>query len=287
MTDSEKTIPDLTLHEAAALLGVHYMTAYRYVRLGLLPARKVGGVWQVSGDDVADFRGNNDGRGVAQLEMVDDHPGRRQAPWTERMESRLIAGDARGAWGVIEAALSAGSTLDDIYTQVMTPALVSIGAQWARGELDISVEHRASGIAMRMIGRLGPRFARRGRSRGLVVLGAPAGERHALPLAMVADLVHQRGWEVSDLGADVPVDSFVHAVMEAGDELVAVGMSVSLDAHLPVAAETLAAIRAAAPDARVFIGGRAIVDEAHAQALGAAYFAQSMDQVVSILERRR
>jgi len=31
---------DLTLHEAAELLGVHYMTAYRYVRLGLLPAVK-------------------------------------------------------------------------------------------------------------------------------------------------------------------------------------------------------------------------------------------------------
>ena len=33
--------PDLTLQEAADLLGVHYMTAYRYVRTGRLPARTV------------------------------------------------------------------------------------------------------------------------------------------------------------------------------------------------------------------------------------------------------
>ena len=36
------SVADLTLHEAAELLGVHYMTAYRYVRLGVLPAVKVG-----------------------------------------------------------------------------------------------------------------------------------------------------------------------------------------------------------------------------------------------------
>ena len=35
----------LSLSEAADLLGVHYMTIYRRVRLGILPARKIGGSW--------------------------------------------------------------------------------------------------------------------------------------------------------------------------------------------------------------------------------------------------
>jgi len=43
-------VPDddelLSLRDAADQLGVHYMTAYRYLRLGTLPAKKVGGVWQ-------------------------------------------------------------------------------------------------------------------------------------------------------------------------------------------------------------------------------------------------
>ena len=50
------TAPDLTLHEAAALLGVHYMTAYRYVRLGLLPAAKSGGSWRVTAADLEQFQ---------------------------------------------------------------------------------------------------------------------------------------------------------------------------------------------------------------------------------------
>ena len=42
-----------TLHEAAERLGVHYMTVYRRVRLGVLPARKVDGSWWVDPADLA------------------------------------------------------------------------------------------------------------------------------------------------------------------------------------------------------------------------------------------
>ena len=43
----------LTLQQAADKLGVHYMTVYRYVRTGKLPATRVGGGWQVDPDDLA------------------------------------------------------------------------------------------------------------------------------------------------------------------------------------------------------------------------------------------
>ena len=196
----------LTLHEAAAVLGVHYMTAYRYVRLGLLPASKVGGTWQVAQADLDAYR--------SDVVPVPTGGGRRRAPWAARLESRLVAGDATGAWGVVEAALAAGAELDEVYLDMITPAMQSIGARWAAGELDVSIEHRATGIAFRLIGRLGPRFARRGRSRGLVLLGSPEGERHSLPIALLADLLRGQGWEVSDMGSDMPLDSFVKAAQQ-------------------------------------------------------------------------
>ena len=46
----------LTLQEVADLLGVHYMTVYRYVRLGLLEASKVAGTWQVTPAALAELR---------------------------------------------------------------------------------------------------------------------------------------------------------------------------------------------------------------------------------------
>jgi len=278
--------PDLSLHEAAELLGVHYMTAYRYVRLGLLPATKSGGSWQVARADLDAFRAAGDGGGGAGgsskgADNAGEAVGRRRAPWADRLESRLVAGDGRGAWGVIEAALAAGAEIDEVYLDIISPAMRSIGARWEAGELDVSVEHRATGIAFRLLGRLGPRFVRRGRTRGVIVLGTPRGEHHSLPVAMVADLLRGDGWEVSDLGADLPTESFVVAV-QATESLVAVGVSVTSTDNLEAAAELIAALRLVlANDVLIVVGGHAVADADHAVALGADSWASSARDFVA------
>ena len=268
---------DLTLQDAADILGVHYMTAYRYVRLGLLPASKVGGSWRVTRADLDDFRS-----GASEVSALEPRSGRR-APYAQRLEQRLLAGDARGSWGVVEAALAAGAELDEVYLDILAPAMSSIGARWERGEIDVSLEHVATGIATRIVGRLGPRFSRRGRSRGTVVLGAPEGERHALPIALVADLLRLNGWEVSDLGADTPAASFAHAAAST-DDLVAVGVSVTTEDCLPAAAAAIAAVRAAVPGVALLIGGFAVAGEDHARGLGADHFAADARTMVRILD---
>jgi methanogenic corrinoid protein MtbC1 len=274
---------DLTLHQAAGLLGVHYMTAYRYVRLGLLPARKQGGIWRVGSGDLERLRSG--GPRVAP----NPRGGRQRAPWAARFESRLVAGDARGAWSVVEAAMSAGAEVDEVVLAIISPAMSSIGERWQRGELDIADEHRASGVATRVVGRLGPRFVRRGRTRGAVVIGTPAGDRHALPAAMASDLVRMEGWDVSDLGADVPDASFVHVVSTTPD-LVAVGISVMTDASLPAAAGLIAALRSSgALGAGVVLvaGGRAVRDAAAAAALGADAVTWDAGSFTTLLDRAR
>lgn len=268
---------DITLQQAADALGVHYMTAYRYVRHGQLEARKVDGEWRVSPAALDAFRAGaapgarrpRAGRGV------------RSAPWAERMEARLVAGDAAGAWGVVEAAMAAGAAPDRVYLEVISPALVSIGDRWAGGELDISAEHRATAVVHRLIGRLGPQFGRRGRTRGVVVVGAPTGETHSLVVSMLADLLRGEGWEVSDLGADVPGHSFATAAREVSP--VAVVISVTASESLSAAAEACATLRAELPDTPVVIGGRAIVDETMARDLGADAFSTDVEALVELL----
>lgn len=269
------TAADLTLHEAAAQLGVHYMTAYRYVRLGLLPAVKSGGSWRVTAADLAHFREAASAGAVVEPAGAG---GRRRAPWADRLEARLVAGDSAGSWGVVEAAMAAGSGLDEVYLDVIAPAMRSIGTRWATGELDVALEHRATGIAFRLLGRLSPRFARRGRTRGAVVLGTPEGERHSLPVALLADLVRGAGWDVTDLGADLPTDSFV-GVVAAMEGLVAVGVSVTSSSSVAAAGELLPALRAALPGGVLLaVGGAAVVDEAQALALGADHWAASAQE---------
>ena len=71
----------------------------------------------------------------------------------------MVAGDEAGAWAVLEAALASGVAPADAHMDLLVPALDSIGEQWARGVLTVADEHRASVVAQRLIGRLGPQFA--------------------------------------------------------------------------------------------------------------------------------
>ena len=266
----------LTLHEAAAELGVHYMTAYRYVRLGQLDAVKRSGTWRVSRAELDRFR-------AEPAEEPAERAPRGRVDWGQRMHSRLVAGDAGGAWSVIESALAAGSTPARVYTEVISPALVNIGERWAAGELDISVEHRATGIVQRIIGRLGPQFVRRGRSRGSVVIGAPSGERHGLVVSMLSDLVRAAGWEVSDIGADSPASSFVSAARETRSAAVVV--SVTHADSLESCRDTVLAIREAEPDVPVIVGGQGIASRAVAASVGADHHSAGLDDLLDLLDQ--
>lgn len=263
--DEEKPVADgeelLSLSDAADRLGVHYMTAYRYVRTGRLPASKQGGTWVVSAADLETFAAGA-GATVSGADHSPEAQPRRTAvrsTYASRLEDRLVRGDERGAWGVVEEALTSSLTPDEVYTDVMAPAMASIGERWARHELDIEDEHMASTIVHRLAGRLGPRFARRGRHRGTVVVGAPAGDAHGLPVMLMADLLRGRGFDVVDLGADTPPTAFARAAANA-DRLVAVGICATSAGNDEAVGEAAAAI-AAATGAVVVLGGQG-VDEA-------------------------
>ncbi|MDH3517362.1 MAG: cobalamin-dependent protein [Acidimicrobiia bacterium] len=262
----------LSLQEAAQHLGVHYMTAYRYVRLGLLPASKVKGSWQVRVEDLEGFRSPTSTSAEGG------------APWAARLEARMLAGDVAGAWSVVEAALASGADPADIYVEVLAPALDSVGEGWAQGRLEIEDEHIASSVALRIIGRLGPRFARRGRPRGKIVTATPQGERHGLGVAMLADILRGEGFEVLDLGPDTPTGSLVAALerMETPD---AVCISVATDESHEAARHMIEAAKASAPGCLVVLGGRGIADEPTAASLGADRWARDPRTLIELISR--
>lgn len=252
---------DFTLQEAADHLGVHYMTMYRYVRLGLIPAAKAGGSWRVATSDLESFARPQAGR-----------PESGDTPWVDRLVSRMLAGDSVGSWSVIEAAMASGASPEAVYAEIISPAMTAIGERWAAGDLEVEDEHLASAVAGRLIGKLGPRFARRGRSKGVVVATTPPGERHGFGVAMVSDVVRGRGFEVLELGPDLPIDSLIRAMARLED-LRAVCLSVVSTDNLDACAEVIAAIRASHPDLVVIVGGRAFHSEDQAEKIGADAFA--------------
>jgi|GEM_PF-97821 len=286
----------LTLAEAADVLGVHYMTAYRYVRTGRLTASKVGGEWRVPSAAVAQLVPGVSPEQHATVGPVSTARSGRTGParsrFRVRLEDRMVAGDEAGAWAVVEAAQAGGADPADLYLDLLVPALRSLGDRWEAGALSIADEHRASVVALRLIGRLGPRFARRGRKRGTVVIGAPAGERHAIPVAVVGDLLRQVGFEVVDLGPDTPPASFVEAVAlaSATGRLVAVLIGVTVPAGLEAARSTVEALavwsEGPGDPVPVLVGGAAVHGAAVAAGFGSsAYTGVTGADAVAAVER--
>ena len=270
MEDRHQT---LTLREAADELGVHYMTAYRYVRLGALRAEKSGAVWQVERADLDRFRNGHT-----------EPPARGDAPWSDRLEARMLAADQAGAWQVVEAALASGMHPSRVYTEMIGPALNRIGARWEAASITIGQEHMATVVANRLIGRLGPRFARRGRAKGTVLATTPPGERHGLGLEMLADILRGAGFDVVTLGSDVPLESLQHALGEV-DRLIAVCVSVMVMDDEREVRRTIEAIRVQADRVPILMGGAAITSAQVARSLGADAWAEDGLGAIEELER--
>jgi excisionase family DNA binding protein len=282
MTDEESD--ELTLHEAADRLGVHYMTVYRRIRLGMLPARKVAGTWRV---DPADLTATRPRPGAAKAPLPSGSrptasDKRRRAPWSDRLRERMLAGDAVGSWQVVESAMASGVEPADVYVEILAPALHGIGAGWQSGAIPVEREHIASGVAAKIVGRLGPHFRRRGRHLGSVVIAMPVGERHGLGVAMLADIVAQAGYDVLNIGADTPPSSLASAI-GSRDDLRAIVISVVDATNLPAGARMIAAARRVDRAVLIVAGGFAVPDLETARRIGADTWAADPRRLAGLL----
>jgi methanogenic corrinoid protein MtbC1 len=102
----------------------------------------------------------------------------------------------------------------------------------------------------------------------VILIGAPSGDRHSVALSIVADLLRSVGFEVHDLGADVPIESFVRVAREL-PALRAVGVGVSVGEARAAARELISRLHHEVPGLPVVVGGRGAA-ELEVGGLGAA-----------------
>ena len=203
----------MQLRDAAEMLGVHYQTAYAWVRQGVLPARKTGRGYDVSEGDVSALAARR-ASGTAP------RPDIRVRDWTaqaDRLHAAIIAGDETTARHVF-ARLARGVPLTDLCSRIIAPALRRVGDDWASGEVTIAAEHRASAICERLIAAR--THQPQGRPRGIAVVTTPPGERHGLPALMATACLREDRWLVHHLAADLPVAEVTGLVKGADASLV-------------------------------------------------------------------
>jgi hypothetical protein len=107
------------------------------------------------------------------------------------------------------------------------------------------------------------------------------GEHHSIPSAMFGDMLRGRGYHVVDLGADVPIDSWVAAASRTSN-LLAIGLCATAPANDGNLRRTLRNLRAAT-DVPLFVGGRAVSSTEQAHAMGATAYTASFDDAYDLL----
>jgi excisionase family DNA binding protein len=207
------------LQTAAERLGVHYQTAYRWVRDGSLKAVKLGSVYEIEEGSLLTFK----------EERSRPAPPPKQAQvrsWThqvDRLYELLTAGDELGARQVVDRLREGAIEPLVLCEQLFRPALHRLGEDWAGGGVSVAEEHRASAIAERLLARLA--VHPRGRPRGVCVVATPPGEEHSLPAAMAAVALRADRWQVHHLGTQVPIRDLVDLTRTIEAELVVLSMT--------------------------------------------------------------
>ena len=165
-------------------------------------------------------------------------------------------------------------------------ALTDIGERYETGEYFISGLIMAGEIMNRVITLVAPRMAENvvNMLRGRVLIGTVKGDIHGLGKNIAGALLSAYGFEVRDLGVDVPINEFISSLQSFQPDII--GLSVLLTSCYPSLAETIEALRQSrgpTPNPPIFISG-AQITERHQKQYKADFHAATAFDTVRLCE---
>ncbi|MFP5259699.1 MAG: homocysteine S-methyltransferase family protein [Acidobacteriota bacterium] len=178
----------------------------------------------------------------------------------------------------IEAALAEGSEAATLLSDELIPGIMSVGERYERKEFFLP-QLLAAAEAMRAgFTRLEPLLTETaGAAKARVVMATVEGDIHDIGKNIVCLMLRNHGFEVIDLGKDVPAERIVDAASQHDASII--GLSALMTTTMVRMEDTVKLVRQRGLRARVFIGG-AVVTEAFAKSIGAdAYAADAVDAV--------
>jgi corrinoid protein of di/trimethylamine methyltransferase len=192
---------------------------------------------------------------------------------------------------VIEAvriALKNGVSPIDIIEKGLTKGLRTVGDKFETGEFFLMHMVAAAEITKKAIDKiLQPELSKSKTQRkalGKVVIGTVAGDIHDIGKNIVAAMLLSAGFEVYDLGKDVPAEEFVKKVREVDADVVA--LSALLSTTLPMQRVVIEALESSGlrEKVKVIVGGAPVTKE-WAEEIGADGYAENAIEAVNVLKR--
>ena len=170
----------------------------------------------------------------------------------------------------------------ELVDEALIPALDIVGVKYEKGKLFLPQLLQAASAAQSAFDEIKTAIAQRGgagASKGRIVLATVKGDVHDIGKNIVKVILENYGFEVIDLGRDVPVETVVETVREKDVRLV--GLSALMTTTLKSMEETIAALHAAKLDCKVMVGGAVLTPE-YAEKIGADWYAKDAKQSADI-----
>jgi 5-methyltetrahydrofolate--homocysteine methyltransferase len=195
----------------------------------------------------------------------------------------LQKGDRNTVAKLVQQAIDEKVSPKTILEQGLIAGMAIIGAKFKKNEVyvpEVLIAARAMHAGMNL---LAPVLVASGvQPVGKIILGTVKGDLHDIGKNLVGMMLKGGGFEVTDLGTDVPADKFVAAVKEKGNCVVA--MSALLTTTMPHMRDVIKALRAAGLTVKVMIGG-APVTQNYADEIGAEGYAPDAASAVDVAKK--
>jgi 5-methyltetrahydrofolate--homocysteine methyltransferase len=197
----------------------------------------------------------------------------------------ILVGNAKKAEEAAKAALEANVDPGELVQKQMIPAMDEVGRRFECNEYfvpELLIAARAMKTALELIT---PQLAASGsKPTGRVVIGTVQGDLHDIGKNLVASMLEGGGFEVVDLGVDVPPERFIDAVQEKDNTIVA--LSALLTTTMTMMKSVIEALEKAGlrEKTKVIIGG-APITQAFADEIGADGYSDNASAAVGLARK--
>lgn len=185
----------------------------------------------------------------------------------------VIKGDENIVESEVNKALNEGNEARDILTKGLIGGMSVVGERFKAGDMFLPEVLMCANAMHKGLNIVKPLLAESDReAMGRIVIGTVAGDIHDIGKRIVGFLLEGGGFEVIDLGVDVPDESFVQAVEEHNPDIL--GMSALLTTTMPNMGKVIELLteKRLRDKVKIIVGG-ASVNEQFAQSIGADSYA--------------
>lgn len=200
-----------------------------------------------------------------------DSTGSRSAgrPGVSPLKKSILRGMSRFAADAAQAALDAGADALTLINTEMIPALDEVGKGFEAGTVFLPQLLMSAEAARAAFGVVKESMAKEGtaeKKRGRVILATVRGDIHDIGKNIVKVLLENYGFDVVDLGRDVPPEVIADTAVR--EHIPVVGLSALMTTTVPSMEETIRMLRKKAPWVKIMVGG-AVLTKEYADSIGA------------------